>query len=619
MFNIVFFYLYYFHAFASAADEEDDELFASPSVCSLDNSSFWFNTEIQSGLNAKWYTFDQYLPDGSWNYDYRSPQYMSSGYSDFSCYHMERYLQNMDFDTPWPSNGEVEYGDYIYGYNTTYTNLTLELTGLYKAPLTGNYTFTFISSDDSAVMFIGDEAYNCDDVCHAATGGLCWTFPHLPTCQCYETRNPDCINAAPTFVPGAIPTSENGSNYLVNGIDSNYGSGTASLTADGYYAIRIVYTNGHLGGSLALQATLPNSTVVTDMSSSFFSCLGVAGTCENSATTSSATDFSPSTTATSTATSSLSSNIFSSSTTDSSDLPASSSSTESSASTASSTSNPGSSSATASSDLSISSLSTESSCTDSSSITASSDLPASSSNTESSASTASSTSSMDSFTSEITAISEMRPSSSASDTASSRTSSNWNDRLSGEKSIADTISQSTTTVMRSSIATSYTTFCPESTTHGETNITPATKSSFTSIVFSGTSELTGKKKKLPETGNQVQSGKSTYMGSASDNTQNDRDTTGGHISSFPEETATISWSKFEENTPSDWITSSTICVTEITVSPFIAISSRASEIDSLINGSSGTLSIMSSYTGEAAKLLCSNLLVFLAALLQALF
>lgn len=147
MFNIVFFYLNYFHAFASAADEEDDELFASPSVCSLDNSSLWFNTEIQSGLNAKWYTFDQYLPDGSWNYDYRSPQYMSSGYSDFSCYHMERYLQNMDFDTPWPSNGEVEYGDYIYGYNTTYTNLTLELTGLYKAPLTGNYTFTFISSD----------------------------------------------------------------------------------------------------------------------------------------------------------------------------------------------------------------------------------------------------------------------------------------------------------------------------------------------------------------------------------------------------------------------------------------------------------------------------------------
>ncbi|SSD61014.1 uncharacterized protein SCODWIG_02775 [Saccharomycodes ludwigii] len=49
----------------------------------------------------------------------------------------------------------------VYDYNTTFTNFTMEISGYFLAPETGNYTFTLGNVDDSSGLLFGQNAFGC--------------------------------------------------------------------------------------------------------------------------------------------------------------------------------------------------------------------------------------------------------------------------------------------------------------------------------------------------------------------------------------------------------------------------------------------------------------------------
>ena len=66
----------------------------------------------------------------------------------------DTYCYNSQADAYWSSD--------LFGFYTTPTNVTLEMTGYFLPPQTGSYTFDFATVDDSAILSIGgDVAFEC--------------------------------------------------------------------------------------------------------------------------------------------------------------------------------------------------------------------------------------------------------------------------------------------------------------------------------------------------------------------------------------------------------------------------------------------------------------------------
>ncbi|AJU25613.1 Flo5p, partial [Saccharomyces cerevisiae YJM1615] len=120
----------------------------------------------------------------------------------------------------------------LFGFYTTPTNITLEMTGYFLPPQTGSYTFSFATVDDSAILSVGGSiAFEC----------------------CAQEQPPITstnftINGIKPWNADA-PTDIKGSTYMYAGY---------------YYPIKIVYSNAVAWGTLPVSVELPDGTTVSD-------------------------------------------------------------------------------------------------------------------------------------------------------------------------------------------------------------------------------------------------------------------------------------------------------------------------------------------------------------------
>ncbi|CAI5204296.1 BEM_HP_G0103890.mRNA.1.CDS.1 [Saccharomyces cerevisiae] len=120
----------------------------------------------------------------------------------------------------------------LFGFYTTPTNITLEMSGYFLPPQTGSYTFSFATVDDSAILSVGGSiAFEC------------------------------CAQEQPPITS---------TNFTINGIKPWHGSlpdniaGTVYMYAGFYYPMKIVYSNAVSWGTLPISVTLPDGTTVSD-------------------------------------------------------------------------------------------------------------------------------------------------------------------------------------------------------------------------------------------------------------------------------------------------------------------------------------------------------------------
>ncbi|CAI1797562.1 hypothetical protein SEUBUCD646_0A00950 [Saccharomyces eubayanus] len=120
----------------------------------------------------------------------------------------------------------------LFGFYTTPTNVTLEMTGYFLPPQTGTYTFSFATVDDSAVLSVGgDVAFEC----------CAQEQPPI-------TSTDFTINGIKPWV-GSLPPNIEGSVYMY----ANY-----------YYPMKVVYSNAVSWGTLPISVELPDGTTVSD-------------------------------------------------------------------------------------------------------------------------------------------------------------------------------------------------------------------------------------------------------------------------------------------------------------------------------------------------------------------
>nr|AAY57870.1 FLO1/YAR062W fusion protein [Saccharomyces cerevisiae] len=130
------------------------------------------------------------------------------------------------------SQGIAYWSTDLFGFYTTPTNVTLEMTGYFLPPQTGSYTFKFATVDDSAILSVGGAtAFNC------------------------------CAQQQPPITS---------TNFTIDGIKPWGGSlppnieGTVYMYAGYYYPMKVVYSNAVSWGTLPISVTLPDGTTVSD-------------------------------------------------------------------------------------------------------------------------------------------------------------------------------------------------------------------------------------------------------------------------------------------------------------------------------------------------------------------
>ncbi|CAK7915503.1 flocculation protein Flo5p [[Candida] anglica] len=188
--------------------------------------------EMSSGFQAKFYPYQ--LQD---QFTMASLDYVSTGYTKNKLLHTIDSVEDINFSWKlWynPYDGGI-HKDYVYGYYTTITNFTMELTGYYHALEAGEYTFNLNKIDDSAAVFIGDgKAFDC--------------------CKDTPTVDPKDYSI---FV------------YKVWQGEARSTSATVRLEADTYYPIRIVYTNAVSISELDFEVTTPDGSTSPVHSNTF--------------------------------------------------------------------------------------------------------------------------------------------------------------------------------------------------------------------------------------------------------------------------------------------------------------------------------------------------------------
>ncbi|CAI6383352.1 AEL_HP2_G0000500.mRNA.1.CDS.1 [Saccharomyces cerevisiae] len=130
------------------------------------------------------------------------------------------------------SQGIAYWSTDLFGFYTTPTNITLEMTGYFLPPQTGSYTFKFATVDDSAILSVGGAtAFDC------------------------------CAQQQPPITS---------TNFTINGIKPWGGSlppnveGTVYMYAGFYYPMKVVYSNAVSWGTLPISVTLPDGTAISD-------------------------------------------------------------------------------------------------------------------------------------------------------------------------------------------------------------------------------------------------------------------------------------------------------------------------------------------------------------------
>ena len=227
-----------------------------------------FSDSPQNGLIAKFYSYVY----ADYN-DIRSLDFMSYGFLNNQYLGQEKDITNVDInagikcdgkdsksicspyngdnitysvddnnDTTFSCSGvycgevKPEFGT-VYGFGVTTTNFTVELTGYLLASQSGTYRFEIDAIDDSAQLSIGSGvAFDC--------------------CQADGTAH----NTAFTI---------NGLNGWDGGLAA--GKGNVTLQSGFYYPFQIVYVNAITFAHMEFQMTLPDGTVLNDLSGHVFS------------------------------------------------------------------------------------------------------------------------------------------------------------------------------------------------------------------------------------------------------------------------------------------------------------------------------------------------------------
>ncbi|CAI6525558.1 ASN_HP2_G0016060.mRNA.1.CDS.1 [Saccharomyces cerevisiae] len=135
-------------------------------------------------------------------------------------------------DTEYCDPNTAYWSSDLFGFYTTPTNVTLEMTGYFLPPQTGSYTFKFATVDDSAILSVGGAtAFDC------------------------------CAQQQPPITS---------TNFTINGIKPWGGSlppnveGTVYMYAGFYYPMKVVYSNAVSWGTLPISVTLPDGTAISD-------------------------------------------------------------------------------------------------------------------------------------------------------------------------------------------------------------------------------------------------------------------------------------------------------------------------------------------------------------------
>ncbi|SMN20083.1 similar to Saccharomyces cerevisiae YHR211W FLO5 Lectin-like cell wall protein (flocculin) (Partial), partial [Maudiozyma saulgeensis] len=127
----------------------------------------------------------------------------------------------------------------MYGFMTTATNITVELSGYLYTTQTGNYSFSLNNVDDAASITVGaGVAFDC-----------CAQSDQHPSLMFYS----DVVSIKPSV--GAAMTV----------------SSKIYLYAGNYYPVKIVYTNSKSVASLGTTLTLPDGTVISNWGSQVYS------------------------------------------------------------------------------------------------------------------------------------------------------------------------------------------------------------------------------------------------------------------------------------------------------------------------------------------------------------
>ena len=131
----------------------------------------------------------------------------------------------------------------MFGFSTTPTNITVELSGYLYTSQTGNYVFSLNNIDDAAIIVVGaDVAFPC---CGQAAQDLLYDYNSDVTClKGGNSPPPNCQT-------------------------------TISLTAGNYYPVRIVYANIMSLGRLGTSLTLPDGTVINNWGTQVYSYLNI--------------------------------------------------------------------------------------------------------------------------------------------------------------------------------------------------------------------------------------------------------------------------------------------------------------------------------------------------------
>ncbi|CAD6623099.1 HN1_G0049630.mRNA.1.CDS.1 [Saccharomyces cerevisiae] len=136
---------------------------------------------------------------------------------------------NKKRDTEYCDPNTAYWSSDLFGFYTTPTNVTVEMTGYFLPPQTGSYTFKFATVDDSAILSVGGAtAFDC----------------------CAQQQS-----------------SVTSTNFTIDAVGANDGSsseGSVYLYAGYYYPMKIVFSNAEESATLPVAVSLPNGTSVMD-------------------------------------------------------------------------------------------------------------------------------------------------------------------------------------------------------------------------------------------------------------------------------------------------------------------------------------------------------------------
>ncbi|KAF8005571.1 hypothetical protein HF325_001028 [Metschnikowia pulcherrima] len=170
------------------------------------------------GFNAKFYTYDL-LSKAGWE-----PDFFTSGYRT-TLTKTVRAVAGANYQTYFLPPSAVDH-DFIYGYYTTSTNFAVELSGFFRAPFSGKYTFQ-LDANAGASFQLGTSGTCCNDAACSDLGDL-------------------AINT--------LGTTDADTNLV-----------SYKLLAGGYYPVKIVLFNSRGNAGLLVAVTDPWGVTLSDM------------------------------------------------------------------------------------------------------------------------------------------------------------------------------------------------------------------------------------------------------------------------------------------------------------------------------------------------------------------